>query len=252
MPKPYESQLSKLGFSDKEARVYLASLELGPAPIQKIAEKSGVKRVTTYVMVEALMDRGLMASYEKGKKTLFTAESPERLMSILESEKKSVLAKQNLLQDLLPDLLAFGSASERPKVTFFEGVDGLKAIHDDILKTKDKALENIVALDDVMKVEPSEEDVAAFREALDKKGIAVRILYTSKDKALSLPSNLKNPWSVKRASFEKYPLHGEITLYGDKVAAFSYRGQIFGTIIESKEIAQAVRVLFELSWASIN
>lgn len=251
--KPYELQLSKLGFSDKESKVYLASLELGPAAVQNIAQKSGVKRATTYVMIESLMDRGLMSSFNKGKKTYFTAESPERLMGLLASEKSAVEAKQSILKNLLPDLLAFSvSLGEKPKIAFFEGIEGLRSIHADILETNDKTLENIFSLDDVRKVQSSDDDVESFRNVLMKKGVSVRILYSSAQDELMLPRSLKSKWFVKRIVAEKLPLHGEITLYGNKVAAFSYRGKIFGTIIESKEIAQTIRVLFDLAWQSIN
>jgi len=39
--------LKSLGFSDSEAIIYLTSLELGPAPVQDIAKKAGVSRVSS-------------------------------------------------------------------------------------------------------------------------------------------------------------------------------------------------------------
>lgn len=250
--KPIESQLGRLGFSDKEAKVYIASLELGPTPIQKIAEKSGVKRATTYVMVESLIDRGLMSTFEKGKKTFFTAESPDRLNRILESEKNEVENRRSILEKILPGLLSLGANAEhKPRVQFYEGAEGLKSIHDDVLATTDRTLENIVSLDDAATIEVGDEHVADLREKLENKGVKVRVLYTSKqNKKLEYPAKLQ--WQVRRMPYDLFPLHGELTLYGDKVAAFSYRGKIFGTIIKSKEIAQTVRVLFELAWTSPN
>ena len=54
-------ELGHLGLSEKEAAVYLASLELGPAPVQDISHKAKVNRATTYVMIESLMGRGLIS-----------------------------------------------------------------------------------------------------------------------------------------------------------------------------------------------
>ncbi|MFB6225205.1 MAG: helix-turn-helix domain-containing protein, partial [Candidatus Paceibacteria bacterium] len=51
------SELRNLGFSEKESRVYVASLQIGSAPMQKIAASAGVNRATTYVLVESLMHR---------------------------------------------------------------------------------------------------------------------------------------------------------------------------------------------------
>lgn len=247
-PKIFENQLAKLGFSDKEAKVYLASLEIGPSPVQKISQKAGVKRATTYVMIQSLMDRGLMSSYEKGKKTFFAAEKPSRLNNIIENERASVESRKAILDEILPTLLSFGAHEQRPMVSFFEGLEGLKAIHDDVLRTTDKSLENIVALDDALSLDVGDEHVSDLREKLAKKGVGVRILYSSKNRKLDLPSKLR--WQVRKMPIDVFPIHGELTLYGDKVAAFSYRGKIFGTIVESKEIAQTIRVLFELAWTS--
>jgi sugar-specific transcriptional regulator TrmB len=44
-------QIEELGLSNKEARVYVANLMLGPAGVQQIADASGIKRVTTYVIL---------------------------------------------------------------------------------------------------------------------------------------------------------------------------------------------------------
>lgn len=44
--KTLENKLKELGLADKEARVYLASLELGSDTVQNIAKKSGVNRAT--------------------------------------------------------------------------------------------------------------------------------------------------------------------------------------------------------------
>ena len=66
-----ELELKKLNFSDKEARVYLALLELGEAPVQHISEKAKVNRATTYVVLEALQKRGVVTTIEKDKKVIF-------------------------------------------------------------------------------------------------------------------------------------------------------------------------------------
>lgn len=249
--KAYEGYLKKIGFSEKESLVYLASLELGAAPVQKIAQKAGVKRATTYVMIESLIDRGLMSTFNKGKKTFFSAQTPEKIMTLLEAEKSDVEEKQEILNGILPDLLAFVRATgEKPLISFFEGVDGLRAIHQEVLNSVGDSLENIVSLDDARKIDPPHDDVAFFRNKLEKKGVKIKILYTAKDHALDLPKHLDAKWESRKISAEKFPLHGEITIFGNKVAAFSYRGKIFGTIIESKEISQTVKVLFELAWSA--
>ena len=87
-----EKELQQLGLSDKEAKTYLASLELGPVSVQEIAKKSGLKRPTVYFAIEQLIKMGLMSSFEKGKKRYFSAESPERLVSLITAQKRKATA----------------------------------------------------------------------------------------------------------------------------------------------------------------
>lgn len=72
----YEKELQNLGLSEKEAKVYTTSLELGPDTVQNIAKESGINRATTYVQIGTLKEKGLISEFEKGKKTYFVAESP--------------------------------------------------------------------------------------------------------------------------------------------------------------------------------
>ena len=72
------AELTHLGLGEKEALVYLAALELGPAPVQDISHKAKVNRATTYVMIESLSTRGLISTFVKGKKRYYSAESPDR------------------------------------------------------------------------------------------------------------------------------------------------------------------------------
>ena len=64
-------ELKKLGLKEKEARVYLAGLELGLTSIQKLAERTGITRPTAYEIVRALEQRGLFAETTTNKKKFF-------------------------------------------------------------------------------------------------------------------------------------------------------------------------------------
>jgi len=88
MKEQLEKDLQQIGLSEKEAKVYLASLELGPSTAQTIAAKATVNRPTTYVMIESLIKRGLMSSFQKGKKRFFVAGKPTQLLYLLDAKKK--------------------------------------------------------------------------------------------------------------------------------------------------------------------
>lgn len=242
-----EKELQKLCLSDKEVKVYLASLELGPSPVQTIARKAGVNRATTYVMIEALIKKGLMSSFEKGKKRFFTAESPVNLISLLQKQESEIKAKQKSLEELMPELNAlFASAEEKPRVKFFEGLEGIKAIQNDILAAKFNSLDEIVSLDECYRILPPEKKEHRQKIVEKTKNISVRVIYTS-SKGPILPKK-ENSRERRFIPLDKFLFDTEIYIYGPKVAIISCKGKIMGVIIENKDIAKALKVVFNLAW----
>ena len=90
--------LIDLGLSENEASVYLAALSLGPTTILKIAKTAEMKRTTIYSVIDSLKKRGLINIEIKGFKTLFTAENPEKLETMLDSHREQ-------LRNSLPEFL---------------------------------------------------------------------------------------------------------------------------------------------------
>lgn len=245
--KAIARELEKLGLSDKEALVYLASLELGPSPVQIIARKAEVNRATTYVMIENLLQKGLMSTFEKGKKTMFTAEKPERLHRIVHHERAAVDEKEQVIKRLLPDLDAISDAAgERPKVMFYEGEEGLEAMRETIFETKINAMEDFISFDDLRHLLP-QDHWKRHNERLAKRSIKGRTIFTSEFDEKPAPS-LRDLWQFRRIPKKDFPMHGELTVYGNRIAMIALKGKLVGVIIESKEMATMVRSMFDLAW----
>lgn len=112
--------LQNLGLNEKEAKVYLALIGLDTATAYSIAEKSGLKRSTTYFIVDELIKKGIVATIPRTKKQMFKAISPEEL--IVNAENRLHKTK-----DRLPQLSALTKKStKKPSVYFYEGEDGLE------------------------------------------------------------------------------------------------------------------------------
>lgn len=238
-------QLQKLGLSEKEAKVYLASLQLGPGTAQELTQKTGLRRPTVYFTIEQLKKRGLMSLFEKGKKTFFAAESPENLSTLFAQEEKRMEEARSVLNVLLPELGGMFSASgERPRVRFFEGKEGLKAMQEDFLRTKDKEIEEFFSADDYVDVF-SPEERKIYIEKRTKKKISVRGVYTRK--AGPFPEG--RPLAQTRwVPEERFPFSSDVVIYGNNVAIASLRGKLVGVIVESKEMADTMRAIFKLAW----
>ena len=246
-----EAEIKKLGLSVKEAKVYLAVLELGQAPPAEIAVHSGINRATTYVILEELKKKGLVSTFFKGKKMIFAVESPERLKNLFEIEEHRVKESFSGLRKILPDLdKLYESRGERPKVRFFEGVEGIKAIREDILKTRAKNMEEIVPIDVSHKYfPPSEKD---HRKMMNEKlkHVDCRVIYTS-NKGQIWPKNQGIKERVKFIKPELFPISSEIVLFGNKTIIVVTKNKKFGIIIEDELITKTFKAVFNILWQSL-
>jgi len=239
-----EQELKNVGLSDKESRVYLAGIELGPSPVQAISRKSGVNRATTYVMIESLKDRGLMSSVTKGKKRLFLAESPENILSFLKKEKETIEEKQRGFEVILEDLKKLSTYSDdQPKVSFFEGMNGIENLRTAVIESNAKIVEEFSPMDEVYKYFPPSESDHRRRF---RKRCRIKLIYTS-SKGAFLPKKEQN---VERrfVPSEQFPFQGDIAIYGGKVNIIYYDPRVIGVLIEHKGISNTFHNLFSLAW----
>lgn len=247
----YGKELQTLGLSEKEAAVYLAALELGPETVQHLARRAGVNRPTAYVQIESLKQKGLVSEVERGKKTLFMAESPERLKSLLNVAEKEIDFKRAEVERVLPGLQElFASRGEKPRVRFFEGKEAAKAMADEYLKVKNKKIESFINLDRVLDIFPKHlQDYTPRRIA---KGIRGYVIY---NRAQGPLPELNDPAKLRQAKYisaEVLPILADIDIFDDKVSLATYKEKPINVLIESKEITETLRGIFYFTWNKLD
>jgi sugar-specific transcriptional regulator TrmB len=241
------SKLRSLGFSDKESKVYIASLKLGSAPIQKIAKLATVNRATTYVVVQGFMNKGLMSSYTKGKKRLFTPESPDKLSALIREDKAEVEAKENTINEILPSLSNLYDTTQggnRPQVKFYEGKLGLNAVREEILKTKSKEVFSIYNLDSLEGVFTDEERAGFTKKRISKK-VSTHSIYSSSKGDILQDSKL-DKILYRYIDQNKYNSPIDITVFDDNLAITSFKEPMISVIIQNESIANAIRQILTL------
>lgn len=124
--------LKNIGLSEKAAKVYLASLELGEAPVQKLAEHAGLKRTTVYYILEELIRFGALIEAKQGKKIGYIPAEPSHLLR---------RAKEHCgdFETALPVFEERKHAVEpKPEILSFYGPAGFKEVWDMIFSSKEK------------------------------------------------------------------------------------------------------------------
>ncbi len=243
--------LQQLGLNTEEAQIYASLLENGAQSASKLATTTGIKRTYIYYVSQALVAKGLINQEKRERTTMFSPRSPDMLLSLASSQKEKTIAAERALEGILAGLKTkYLAREEKPIVTTYEGVEGLKKIYEDTIKEG----KEIYAVLQSYEVDPElKEWLKSYyiKKRADLNIHAKVILsaesispeYHTRDK-IALRTVIDVPSSL-------YPFAHEVDVYGDKVAFIHYKKDepLVGIIIHHPQIARTMKAWFDLAWA---
>lgn len=240
------TQLVHLGFSEKEALLYLALIENGRLSVTALANKSGIPRTSCYHLLDQLTQKKLV--YVTGKEPVleYVAEHPRQLQLYMQRQSEEAREKSTYAQGISEQLSALYKQDTRPQVKFYEGRVGLQKIYEDTLQADKKGIYAFANVDDVHATLPHYFPTYYKRRAA--KNIPIRAIFPDSTEARKLTKHDKEE---KRTSIlvdaEKYGFSPEINIYNETIMIASWREKL-GITIESPEIADALKKIYELAW----
>lgn len=240
--------LKKLGFDEKDIRIYLILLSLGPSPVRKIAQASGINRGTTYDVLRHLIKQGLIAYYHKEKKQYFVAEDPEKLEHHLEGRMEEMRILKTKIQSIIPELQSlYNRGGGKPISRYYEGLMGVRSILQDLLATMAREKQKEYYLYSSVNLrEFVHKSFPQFTRERIKRGIAVKVIALGeggKEQALS-----ERKWLTTADASPAYNL-----IYGSKTAHIALNGaeNPIGVVVEDPNIARTQQIIFERLWATL-
>lgn len=242
--------LETLGLSQKESQIYELLLKLGETPAGVIIKNTGLKRATTYKVLASLEKHGLVTHKEIEKIIRFKPEPPTQLTALAENQYQNLERAKEMLKTVLPGLSsAYLFSVEKPVVSIFEGVEGLKDIYEDTLREK----KTISALLTTAEIEPEMYSylTRSYAPKRAKAGIKAKVILASGKKAGEYEKkNKKELRETRVVSSQKFPFKLEVDIYGDKIAFINYKKEetLMGIIIKNPLIAQTAQAWFNLAW----
>ena len=234
--------LTSTGMDDRAAALYLAGLQIGSGPASEYAKRVRINRITAYNALEELVSRGLFTKVRRQKAKYYAPVALEHLS--MEVRKSS-----DALRRALPELRSLqGKGERRPRVRFFEGWDGVRHVYDDTLTAKTEIL-NFANSSTLRTFWPryDEEYVAErVRRGIHLRGIAPDDAEGKRVRG----QDRQNLREIRLGSSQEFDFTNEINIYDNTVAICSFgKGQdVFGVLIESKEVADTQRQIFEMAW----
>ncbi|MBP9718409.1 hypothetical protein KBD59_03890 [Candidatus Gracilibacteria bacterium] len=243
--------LEKLGMSDKEVGVYLKLLEVGTSGANSLALRLNENRTTTYSLLLALQKKGFVSYYLRAGVKIFVPTEPNVLINKYMEDAKG-------LSTILPQLLALSNtAATKPKITFYEGLSGIKQIAEILLEEPCSVRESFMGLEEET-VHPEmkkylEEDFLPRRIELGilYRGIVAGYVPMTKKYPQTEKGHLRE---LKYVDPKKFPIKIHVDIFPrNKVAIYSYhRDDMIGVIIEHEHFFTTMKSVFRLAWAGVD
>lgn len=250
-----DQELTKLGLTDTEAKIYLAILELGPSAAVVIANRANVKRTTTYSALDRLIKEGLVSEVADSKERTFKAEDPDRLSKLTRKMRRQVIDAEMELEKLLPGLKAIQKKLlEPPTVTFFQGLEGIKTIVEQFTGYPGSwyyfgAAEELIKAISIKGINEFAVETRKFRERVSQPTAYMitdagyhKIEIFKKSEPQVRQVRILGGIAQAKSAF---------VIYGNKLGVLGVGDMPFGAVIESAEVAKLVLMMYQLIWKSL-
>lgn len=235
--------LKQIGLEKKQAKIYLACLELGEATIIGISRKAGIKRTTVYENVDEMINAGYLTATTKGKRKMFVAIDPRELKDLMRK-------REDMLEQIMPQLMSMNNVSkDKPKIWFFQGREGISNAYHDILSYPGAEVVGW-ASGEILKMFAWKEAEKYVAKRQRKKIMQKLIMPDDKHSEQFISRDQHHLRMTKVVSAEEYPFKIEINVYANRVSIFSVKDKM-AVIMESEPIASAWRMIFKMCWKGL-
>lgn len=233
-----------LGFSEQEHKIYLVLLQNGALTVAQIAKMTQLHRPTVYQLLPNLLDRQLISSVERGKRTVYMAESPEKLQHAFQ-----VLADQ--FQEAIPELqMMYQKKSSQPIAKFFEGKKGISFVFEDIVQSLKKGDVFYRYSSRAKGVNTESYLPKNYRALRDAKQLE-RFVITNEETAEKKKKRLERATKIIPKEFGLFDYNITELIYGNKVAFLDYNTET-AFLIENSVIADFQKKLFKVLYAKLD
>jgi len=229
-------KLQKIGLSKKESEIYLALAKKEEASANEITKETSTIRTVCYNILQQLVEKGIVAYKKKNNIRLYSIANPESLLATIKE-------KEDLAKDLIKSLKKI----ERKKtgnqsVEVYEGINGMRIIHEEIRNTKELRALNATGL--------------IFEKLKFSAGHIVKDMNKGKVKIIGVPSMRKTPLAKFKNQKIKYlPKEAEnyatTFIFDGKVIIQTLKNKPFLIKIEEESIFEGYKKDFDVLWSKL-
>jgi HTH-type transcriptional regulator, sugar sensing transcriptional regulator len=236
--------LQSLGLSEKQARIYLALLQYGEGTAYEAAKQSGIKKSTTYVLLEEMVEQRVVKKVLHPKSTRYAALDPVDIFV-------DARGKLERAETALPELRALSKTeNKRVNAEYYEGPSGVREMYQK-LSSEEKTKEQVAFYAHGRDTSPElmnywiELNKEYLKHGIKRRGI------TTNDPSIKdyLESKIvpKEFMQLKALSPKIYDSNISIEIFGSYTRILSHK-YLQGIVINNPDIASVLKQIFEIVW----
>ncbi|MDA1060625.1 MAG: hypothetical protein O3B47_02435 [bacterium] len=254
-----EDYLQKIGLSESESKVYIELLKIGSQVVSTIAKRAGFNRTTTYSILKSLENKGIVSSYINGGIKYFAPGDPNCLVGYVDQKCRKYEYYRDGLLALIPKFRTLSEHSfiQHPKVAYFDGVEGVKHLMYDALGSSG-VFYCYLCLHQWFETGLGDFILDYKNYRIKEKKVPIKAIVPDTLEVRDFVKNNYEPddpmtevlYVSDPECFEMF--RNEMNIYDNKVAILHLeKGEEYGVVIESREIADMQRRIFEMAWKGL-
>lgn len=240
MDKELLSLLPKFGYTEKEAAVYSALLELGQVTVTTISKRTKLKRSIIYVVIGGLLARGTVTEVPRRAVATYQAVDPSIILTDI---KKAVTD----FTEMLPFWQSLRNRqSMRPTMHFIESAEAIWNVYEKMFESKEG--EFITSYARMEEHFPG--SVAAFIGQMKKGRVKLKgkNLLPNNEKERSVGKQMIEGKQQVRYLPKGADISMDFAVSEDTFAITLLEKNPSMVLFESKELSASMRTIFTLLW----
>ncbi len=248
-----EEVLTSLDIPQVAQEIYIQLLGSKSLTARMLAELVNIPRPSVYDQIRLLQQKNLIISKKQDGKTFFIANDPNTIQVLLDQRKEQFEKAKKVFADILPSLQA-GDKTVEPKIQFFNGVEGIKSVQNDILWSRDIETYTLWPTQKVIDLLGYDYITWHNRRRMEQN-ISIKVIRQGKVlNEKKYPPIVGDASTLRTVKYlpKDFGIQMSYWVYGDKVAFFDSSPELFGFIVHSKSFAHLMKVHFDFLWKTIS
>lgn len=233
-------KLTRIGLSTLESKVYLGLLARQKTTAGALAKHLGLKRSTTYTILESLIQKGLARLTKVEHVKHFQAENPSRIQAWIDEQKEELQSREMLLNEVQGELQKLSDHQlTAPEISIYEGKQGVKSL---LMDNLDDAPAKVLVIGGYMEDQDLIPEYTKRRSSLQ---IPAEVVVP--DSPYARESQKMDPKEHRQTHIIPQRFPASFHIYEDSISIFTFNGEDpVGVHIKNNDICKSMKMIFEM------